>query len=325
MILPRRRFLHLAAGAVALPALSRAALAQAYPSRPIRILVGFPAGGGMDILTRILGQWLHEHLGQPVIVENRPGASGNIATEVATRATADGYTLLAVGSPNSINATLYENLNYNFIRDIAPVASAVRLPNVMVVNPELPAKTVPEFIAYAKANPGKLAMATAGNATSGHVSGELFKIMSGIDLLHVPYRGGAAAVTDLLGGRVQVVFDMVTNSIEQIRSGKLRGLAVTTAERCAALPDVPSLAEFVPGYEASYWTGFAAPKGTPAEIIDRLHNEINAAFSDPSIAARVANLGGTAFLGSTADFAAFIVADTEKYAKVIKSAGIKVE
>jgi tripartite-type tricarboxylate transporter receptor subunit TctC len=325
MALPRRRLLYLAAGIAALPGLSRLARAQAYPSRPIRILVGFPAGGAMDILTRITGQWLHDRLGQPVVVEDRPGASGSIATEVAVRATADGYTLLAVGSPNSINATLYDNLNYNFIRDIAPVASAVRLPNVMVVNPELPAMTVPEFIAYAKANPGKLAMASAGNATSGHVSGELFKIMSGVDLLHVPYRGGAAALTDLLGGRVQVVFDIVTNSIEQIRSGKLRALAVTTTERCAALPDVPSLAEFVPGYEASYWTGFAAPKGTPAEIVDKLHDEINAAFADPSIKARIADLGGTAFLGSTADFAAFIAADTEKYAKVLKSAGIKAD
>jgi tripartite-type tricarboxylate transporter receptor subunit TctC len=325
MTLPRRRFLHLAASAVVLPVLPRLALAQAYPSRPIRILVGFPAGGTMDVLTRIAGQWLHDRLGQPVIVEDRPGASSNIATEAVARATADGYTLLAVGSPNSINATLYENLHYNFIRDIAPVASAVRLPNVMVVNPDFPAKTVPEFIAYAKANPGKLAVASAGNATSGHVAGELFKMMAGVDLLHVPYRGGPPAVTDLLGGRVQVLFDIVTNSIEQIRSGKLRALAVTTTERCTALPDIPPLAEFVPGYEASYWIGFAAPKGMPAEIVDRLHNEINAAFADPSIKARIADLGGTVFLGSTADFANFIVSDVEKYAKILKSAGIRAD
>ena len=321
----RRRFLHLTAGALALPVLSRRALAQAYPSRPIRILVGFPAGGTMDILARITGQWLHDRLGQPVIIENRPGASSNIATEVVARAAADGYTLLAIGSPNTINTTLYENLNYNFTRDIAPVASTVRLPDVMVVNPDLPAKTVPEFIAYAKANPGKLAVASAGNGTSGHVAGELFKMMTGVDLLHVPYRGGPPAVTDLLGGRVHVLFDIVTNSIEQVRSGKLRALAVTAAERCAALPDVPTVGEFVPGYEISYWTGFGAPKGTSAEIVEKLHNEINAAFADPSTKARIADLGGTMFPSSTADFAAFIAADTEKYAKVLKSAGIKAD
>ena len=321
MKFPRRIVLRLAAGAVALPAVLRVARAQAYPSRPIQILVGFPAGGTPDILTRIIGQWLQDRLGQPVVVDDRPGASSNIATEAVVRSAADGYTLLAAGSPNAINATLYEKLNYNFIRDIAPVASIVRLPDVMVVNPEFPAKTVPEFIAYAKANPGKLAMASAGNGTSGHVAGELFKMMAGVDLLHVPYRGGPPAVTDLLGGRVQVLFDVLTNSLELIRTGKLRALAVTTAERCEALPDIPTVAEFVPGYEASYWTGLAAPRGTPTEIVEKLNNEINAALADPKIKARITDLGGTVLVGSTADFVKLIAAETDKWAKVIKICG----
>ena len=325
MKFPRRIVLRLAAGAVALPAVLRVARAQAYPSRPIQILVGFPAGGTPDILTRIIGQWLQDRLGQPVVVDDRPGASSNIATEAVVRSAADGYTLLAAGSPNAINATLYQKLNYNFIRDIAPVASIVRLPDVMVVNPEFPAKTVPEFIAYAKANPGKLAMASAGNGTSGHVAGELFKMMAGVDLLHVPYRGGPPAVTDLLGGRVQVLFDVLTNSLELIRTGKLRALAVTTAERCEALPDIPTVAEFVPGYEASYWTGLAAPRGTPTEIVEKLNNEINAALADPKIKARITDLGGTVLVGSTADFGKLIAAETDKWAKVIKIANIKVE
>jgi tripartite-type tricarboxylate transporter receptor subunit TctC len=325
MILPRRLVLRLAASAAALPALSSIARAEAYPSRPIKILVGFPAGGTPDILTRIMGQWLQDRLGQPVVVEDRPGASSNIATEAVVRSAADGYTLLAAGSPNAINATLYQKLSYNFIRDIAPVASIVRLPDVMVVNPEFPAKTVPEFIAYAKANPGKLAMASAGNGTSGHVAGELFKMMAGVDLLHVPYRGGPPAVTDLLGGRVQVLFDVLTNSLELIKTGKLRALAVTTAERCAALPDIPTAAEFVPGYEASYWTGLAAPRGTPTEIVEKLNNEINAALADPKIKARITDLGGTVLAGSTADFGKLITAETDKWAKVIKIANIKVE
>ncbi len=325
MILSRRIVLRLAASAAALPALSGIARAEAYPSRPIKILVGFPAGGTPDILTRIVGQWLQDRLGQPVVVEDRPGASSNIATEAVVRSPADGYTLLAAGSPNAINATLYQKLSYNFIRDIAPVASIVRLPDVMVVNPEFPAKTVPEFIAYAKANPGKLAMASAGNGTSGHVAGELFKMMAGVDLLHVPYRGGPPAVTDLLGGRVQVLFDVLTNSLELIRTGKLRALAVTTAERCAALPDVPTAAEFVPGYEASYWTGLAAPRGTPTEIVEKLNNEVNAALADPKIKARITDLGGTVLVGSTADFGKLITAETDKWAKVIKIANIKVE
>ncbi len=325
MKFPRRIVLRLAAGAVALPAVLRIARAQAYPSRPIRILVGFPAGGTPDILTRIIGQWLQDRLGQPVVVDDRPGASSNIATEAVVRSAADGYTLLAAGSPNAINATLYEKLNYNFIRDIAPVASIVRLPDVMVVNPEFPAKTVPEFIAYAKANPGKLAMASAGNGTSGHVAGELFKMMAGVDLLHVPYRGGPPAVADLLGGRVQVLFDVLTNSLELIRTGKLRALAVTTAERSEALPDIPTLAEFVPGYEASYWTGLAAPRGTPTEIVEKLNDEINAALDDPKIKARITDLGGTVLVGSTADFGKLIAAETDKWAKVIKIAGVKAE
>jgi tripartite-type tricarboxylate transporter receptor subunit TctC len=325
MILSRRVVLRLAASAAALPALSGIARAEAYPSRPIKILVGFPAGGTPDILTRIVGQWLQDRLGQPVVVEDRPGASSNIATEAVVRSPADGYTLLAAGSPNAINATLYQKLSYDFIRDIAPVASIVRLPDVMVVNPEFPAKTVPEFIAYAKANPGKLAMASAGNGTSGHVAGELFKMMAGVDLLHVPYRGGPPAVTDLLGGRVQVLFDVLTNSLELIRTGKLRALAVTTAERCAALPDVPTAAEFVPGYEASYWTGLAAPRGTPTEIVEKLNNEVNAALADPKIKARITDLGGTVLVGSTADFGKLITAETDKWAKVIKIANIKVE
>ena len=321
----RRIVLRLAASAAALPPLSGVARAEAYPSRPIKILVGFPAGGTPDILTRIVGQWLQDRLGQPVVVEDRPGASSNIATEAVVRSPADGYTLLAAGSPNAINANLYQKLSYNFIRDIAPVASIVRLPDVMVVNPEFPAKTVPEFIAYAKANPGKLAMASAGNGTSGHVAGELFKMMAGVDLLHVPYRGGPPAVTDLLGGRVQVLFDVLTNSLQLIRTGKLRALAVTTAERCAALPDVPTAAEFVPGYEASYWTGLAAPRGTPTEIVEKLNNEINAALADPKIKARITNLGGTVLAGSAADFGKLITAETDKWAKVIKIANIKVE
>jgi tripartite-type tricarboxylate transporter receptor subunit TctC len=325
MKLHRRTVLRLAAGAAMFPVLSYGALAQAYPSRPIHILVGFPPGGTMDILARMMGQWLQQHLGQPVIVEDRPGASSNIATEAVVRSAADGYTLLAVGSPNAINATVYKKLNYNFMRDIAPVASIVRLPNVMAVNPTFPAKTVPEFIAYAKANPGKLNMASAGTGTSGHVSGELFKMMAGIDLVHVPYRGGPPAVTDLLAGRVQVLFDLVTNSIAQIRAGKLRALAVTTAERCAALPDVPTVAEFVPGYEASYWDGLGAPKATPAAIVETLNHQINAALADPPTRAHIADLGGTVLPGSAADFANLIAADTEKWARVVKFAGIKVE
>ena len=323
MNLPRRRVLRWAAGAAALPIASRIAIADAYPTQPIRIMVGFPAGGALDIIARTLGQWLQDHLGQPVVVENRPGASGNIATAFVVRSAADGYTLLAVCSPNAINATLYEKLNYDFIHDIEPIASTVNLPDIMVVNPTFPAKTVAEFIAYAKANPGKLNMASAGNGTSGHVVGELFKMMAGVYMLHVAYRGGPPAVTDLLAGRVQVLFDVVTNSIPLVKSGKLRALAVTTTERCEALPEVPTMAEFIKGYEASFWAGLGAPKGTPDDIVDKLNKEINAALADPAVKAKLAGLGGTPLVSSPADFGRFIAADTEKWAKVIKFAGIK--
>jgi tripartite-type tricarboxylate transporter receptor subunit TctC len=318
----RREFLYLSAGA-SLATVPRFAWAQAYPSRPVRILVGFPPGGTVDIVARLIGQRLQERLRQPFVVENRPGAASNIATEAAVRAPADGYTLLLITPPNVINATLYEKLNFNFIRDIAPIASAIRLPNVMQVNPSVPTKTVLQFIAYAKANPGKLNMASAGNGTSGHVSGELFKMMAGVDMVHVPYRGGAPAITDLIGGQVQVMFDNLGNSIEHIKAGRLRALAVTTGTRSKMLPETPSVSEFIPGYEASFWTGFAAPKGTPTEIINTLNKEINAALGDGQIRARLADLGGTAFLLSPADFGTFIISETEKWAHVVKFSGAK--
>ncbi len=323
MTLSRRAYLQLAASTGALVAIARGAWAQAYPSRPIRILVGFPAGGTPDILTRIIGQRLQERLGQPVVVENKPGASGNIATLAVARSAADGYALLAVGAPNAINATLYQTPDFDFMRDIAPVAGLARLPDVMVVNTEFTTRTVAEFIDYAKANPGKLTMASAGNGTSGHVAGELFKAMAGIDLLHVPYRGGLPAVTDLLAGRVQVLFDVVTNSIDLIRSGKLRALGVTGTERCAALPDIPTVAQFVPGYEASYWTGFGAPAGTPADVVEKLNAEINAALADPAIKARIADMGGSALALAPPQFGKFMADEIEKWAKVIRSAAIK--
>jgi tripartite-type tricarboxylate transporter receptor subunit TctC len=325
MNLSRRTCLRLAAGAGVLTTVGRAARAQAYPARPIRILVGFPAGGTPDIITRLIGQRLQERLGQPVVVENKPGASGNIATLAVARSAADGYTLLAAGVPNVINATLYQTPDFDFARDIAPIAGAARLPDIIVVNPQVPAKTVAEFIDYAKANPGKLTMASAGNATSGHVAGELFKMMAGIDLLHVPYRGGMPAVTDLLAGRVQVLFDVVTNSIELVKTGKLRALAVTTTERCAALPDVPIAAQSLPGYEASYWTGFGAPKGTPADVIEKLNGEINAALADPAIKERIAVMGGSPLALSPSQLEKFIAAEIEKWAKVIRTANVKVD
>jgi tripartite-type tricarboxylate transporter receptor subunit TctC len=285
--------------------------------------VGFPAGGAVDILARLMGQWLSDRLGQPIVVENRPGAGSNIAAEMVVRAPADGYTLLLVGSPNAINATLYDKLNFNFIRDIAPVAGIVRTPDVVAVTPSFPVKTVPELIAYAKANPGKINMASAGNGTSGHVAGELLKMMTGIDMVHVPYRGGPAALTDLLGGRVQIMLDVLTNSIEQIRAGKVRALAVTTAARSELLPDIPTVAEFVPGYEASLWNGFGAPKGTPAEIIEKLNKEISAALVDPKTRGRLADLGGTVLAGSPADFGRLIAEETEKWGRVVKFSGAK--
>jgi tripartite-type tricarboxylate transporter receptor subunit TctC len=323
MKLPRRRFLHLAAGAAAMPIISRTASAQAYPARPVRIIVPIAAGGPNDILARLMGQWLSERLGQQFMIENRPGAGTTIATEVVVRASPDGYTLLSAGAAAAINATLYERLNFNFIRDITPVASISREPNVLAVNPSTPAKTVPALIAYAKANPGKLNFASGGTGTSNHMSGELFKMMTGIDIVHVPYRGGAPALTDLIAGQVQVIFSNMGASIEYIRSGRLRPLAVTTAVRVEALPDVPALAEFVPGYEASGWQGICGPKGMPPEIVARLNMEINAALAEPSIKARFVELGGTVLVGSPTDFGRFIAEETEKWAKVIRFAGIK--
>jgi tripartite-type tricarboxylate transporter receptor subunit TctC len=325
MKLPRRTFLHLAAGAAALPAVSRVARAQAYPTRPVRIVVGLAPGGTNDIVARLMGQWLSERLGQPFVIDNRPGAASNIATEAVARAAADGYTLLLSSVNNAISATLYERLNFNFIRDITAVAGILRTPNVMVVNPSVPAKSVPEFIAYAKANPGKLNMASPGNGTSLHVVGELFKMMTGVNMVHVPYRGGGPALTDLLGGQVQVYFTGTVSSIEYIKTGRLRALAVTTATRSEALPDVPTVSEFVPGYEASGWFGVGAPKSTPTEIIDKLNNEVNAALADPKMKARLADVGGSALSGSPADFGKLIADETEKWAKVIKFAGIKAD
>jgi tripartite-type tricarboxylate transporter receptor subunit TctC len=325
MKLPRRKFLHLAAGAAALPALSRNARAQTYPARPVRIIVGFSPGGTADIVARLIGQWLSERLGQPFIIENRPGASSNIAVEAVVRASPDGYTLLQVVATNAINATLYDRLNFNFIRDIAPVASIARVPLVMEVNPSVPAKTVPEFIAYAKANPGKISMASAGIGTPGHVGGELFKMMTGVDMLHVPYRGSAPMVTDLLGGQVQVAFDNLPVSIEHISAGKLRALAVTTATRSEVLPDVPTVGDFVPGYEASSWTGLAAPRNMPAEAVEKLNREINVGLADAKVKARLAELGNVPMLMTAVEFEKFVADETEKWGKVIRAANIKAE
>jgi tripartite-type tricarboxylate transporter receptor subunit TctC len=323
MRLPRRQFLHLAAVAVALPAVSRAARAQAYPTRPVRLVVGFAAGNSADILARLIGQWLSERLGQPFVIENRPGAGSNIATEMVVRASPDGHTLLSVGPPAAINATLYEKLGFNFIRDIAPVAGTMRVPNVIALNPSVPAETVPELIAYAKANPGKVNMASGGNGTSSHVSGELFKMMAGVDMVHVPYRGAGAALADLLGGQVQVMFPATGGVIEYIRANKLRALAVTTAARSEALPDLPTVGDFLPGYEASTWLGVGAPKNTLAQIVDKLNTEINAALADPKIKARIADLGGTVLALSPADFGKLIADETERWAKVVKFSGAK--
>ena len=325
MKLPRRNFLHLATGAAALAAVSRIAWAQAYPARPVRIIVGFAPGGAYDIMARLIGQWLSERLGQPFVIENRPGAAGNIGTEAVVRAPADGYTLLLAASPAAINATLYEKLNFNLIRDVAPVANMHREPNVMVVHPSAPAKTVPEFIAYAKANPGKVSFGSGGIGGVTHVAGELFKMMTGVDMVHVPYRGAAPALNDLLGGQVQVMFTPVTASIANIRAGKLRPLAVTTAKRSEALPDLPTVGDFVPGYNASNWYGVGAPKNTPTEIVDKLNRGINAALADPQMKARLADLGGSVLPGSPADFGRLIADETEKWGKVIRAANIKAE
>jgi len=321
----RRQFLHLAAGAVALPAVSRIAWAQAYPARPVRIIVGQAAGSGSDTAARLIGQWLSERLGQQFIIENRPGAAGNIATEAVVRALPDGHTLLLVNAGNAINATLYDKLNFNFIRDIAPVAGIFRVPQVMEVNPSVPVKTVSEFIAYAKANPGKVNMASAGIGSVHHVAGELFKFMTGVDMVHVPYRGTTPALTDLLAGQAQVMFDVTPSSTPHIRAGKLRALAVTTATRADVLPEIPIMGDFVPGYEASAWLGFGAPKDTPGAIIGMLNREVNAGLADPAIKTRIADLGGTVLAISPAEFGKLITDETEKWAKVVKFANIKPE
>jgi tripartite-type tricarboxylate transporter receptor subunit TctC len=323
MKLSRREFLHLTAGAAALPAVSRIAWAQAYPTRPVRIVAATAPGGAPDILARLIGPWLSGRLGQQFVVENRPGGGTNIGTEAVVRAAPDGYTLLMATTTNTINATLYDRLNFDFLRDIAPVAGIIRLPLVMVVNPSVPAKTVPEFTAYAKANPGKINLGSPGIGTPGHVAGELFKMMAGVDLVHVPYRGGGPVMTDLLGGQVQVLFGSTSLTIEQIRAGKLRPLAVTTATRWEGLPDIPTVNDFVSGYEASAVSGLGAPRNTPAEIIDTLNKEINAALADPKMKARLADLGGTVLPGSPADFGKLIADEIEKWGKVIKFAGIR--
>jgi tripartite-type tricarboxylate transporter receptor subunit TctC len=323
MKLPRRRFLRLAAGAVALPSMSRVAWAQTYPTRPVRLIVGLAPGGATDILARLIAQWLTEHLGQPFIVENRPGAAGNVATEAVVNMPPDGYALLMISSSNMINASLYDKLNYNFIRDIAPVAGVAGVPLVMEVHPSVPARTVPEFIAYAKANPGKISMASAGIGNSTHMAAELFKMMAGVNMVHVPYRGAGPALADVLGGQVQGMFDGVPASIGYIRAGKVRALAVTTTARLEVLPDLPTISEFVPGYEASAVNGIGAPKNTPAEIIEKLNGEINAALADAKLKARLADMGAPVLVGSAADFGKLIAEETEKWAKVVKFSGAK--
>jgi tripartite-type tricarboxylate transporter receptor subunit TctC len=326
MKLPRRQFLRLAAGAAALPTVSRIAMAQAYPARPVRLIVPVAPAGASDITARLIGQWLSERLGQPFIIENRPGGGNSIGTEAVVRAPADGYTLLLCGIFNATNATIYDKLlSYNFIRDIAPVAGVIRDAWVLVVNPSVPAKSITEFIAYAKANPGRINTASAGTGAGSHVAGELFKMMAGVDLVHVPYRGGGPALTDLIAGQVQVMFATTISSIEYIKAGKLRALAVTTATRWDELPDIPTVDEFVPGYEASYWAGIGAPKNTPTEVVDKLNKEINAGLADPKIKARLAELGSTTLAGSPADFGRLIADETEKWAKVIRAANIKLD
>ncbi len=325
MRLRRRQFLRLTAGAAALSGFSPVAKAQTYPSRPVRWIVGYAPGGGNDIIARLMGQWLAERTGQSFIIENRPGAGTNIATEAVVNAPPDGYTFLLAGVPNASNASLYGKLNFNFIRDIAPVASISRTCLVLAVNPSFPAKTVPEFVAYAKANPGKLNMGSAGIGSGGHLAGELFKMMAGVDLVHVPYRGNGPALTALLGGEMEVLFPTLPSSIEYIRAGKLRGLAITSAMRSEAVPDLPAVAEFVPGYEMSAWYGIAAPKGTPAEVIDKINREINAGLADPKMKTRLLGLGEEPMPMTSADFGKLIADETEKWAKVIKSAGMKAE
>jgi tripartite-type tricarboxylate transporter receptor subunit TctC len=321
----RRQFLHHAAGAAALPVVSRSARAQAYPARPVRIIHGFAPGGGADIIARLIGQWLSERLGQPFVAESQPGSVTNLATEAVVRAPADGYTLLLATSPNATNATLYQNLNFNFIRDTTPIASIGRIASIMEVNPSFPAMTVDGFIAYAKANPGKVSYGSDGNGTTSHMSGELFKLMTGVDMVHVPYRSAPPALADLIAGQVQAMFDPIVRSIESVRAGKLRPLAVTTSMRSSMLPEIPAVSDFLPGYESSAWFGFVAPKGTSVEVVDRVNKEINAALADPNVRARLAELGVTVTAGSPADVGKFIADETEKWGKVVRFANIKVE
>jgi len=325
MKLPRRCFLHLAAGAAVVPFISRIASAQSYPARPVRLILQTAPGGSADVLARLIGQWLSERLGQPFVIDNRPGAAGNIGTESVVHAAPDGYTLLIIASNNAINASLYDKLNFDFLRDIVPVAGIMRAPMVMEVNAASPIKSIPEFIAYAKANPGKMNFGSGGIGFATHMAGELFKAMTGVNMVHVPYRGQAPALTDLLGGRMQTIFDPVSSSLAHIRAGELRPLAVTTSTRSEALPDIPTVAEFVPGYEASPWFGVGAPKNTPTEIVDKLNKEINAGLADPKMKARLAELGATTLPGSPADFAKLIADETEKWGKVVKFTGIKAD
>jgi len=321
----RRQFLQLAAGAAVLPSVSNFARAETWPARPIRLIIGYTPGGSADLTARLMGQWLSERLGQPFVIENRPGGGTNIATEAVVRAAPDGYTLLLVAPANAINATLYEKLNFNFLRDIEPIAGIIRFPNVVAVNPQVPVNTIPELIAYAKANPGKLNMASSGNGSTIHMSGELFKMMTGIDMVHVPYRGGAPALTDLISGQVQVMFDNIPTCAEHVKSGKLRGLAITSTTRSEVLPDLPPVADFLPGYEASAWYGFGAPKGTPPEIIARLNKETNAVLADATAKKRFAELGAFLLPGSAADFGKLLADETEKWGKVVKFSGARVD
>ena len=325
MSLPRRQFLQLAVGGAAVPAMSRIASAQTYPTRPVRVIVPFAPAGDTDLVARLMGQWLSERLGQPFIIENRPGAGTNIGTEAVVRAPADGYTLLLASPPSAINATLYDKLNFVFLRDIAPVAGIIRVPFVMEINPSIPAKTVPEFIAYAKANPGKINMASGGIGTSVHIAGELFKMMAGVNLVHVPYRGSAPALTDMISGQVHVMFDILTSSIQHIRSGALRALAVTSGTRSEVLPDLPTVGDFLPGYEATAWYGIAAPKNTPSEIVGKLNKEINAGLADAKIKARFADLASTVIPGSSADFGELVGQEIEKWGMVVKFSGAKAD
>ena len=323
MKFPRRHFLQLVAGVAAFAPLSGVAWAQNYPTQSLRLILGYPPGGSADITARLTGQWLSERLGQPVIIESRPGAATNLATEAVVRASPDGYTLLLVAPANAINATLYDKLNFDFLRDIVPVAGIIRFPNVVVVNPSLPIKTIPELIAYAKANPGKLNMASSGNGSTIHMSGELFKMLTGINMVHVPYRGGAPALTDLIAGQVHVMFDNIPTSAEHIKAGRLRGLAVTSAARSQVLPDLPTVADFLPGYEASAWYGLGVPRNTPDEVVDKINKGMNAVLADPKSQARFAELGASLLPGSPADFSRLVADETEKWGKVVRFSGAK--